>query len=133
MKTYTFPFRQVTPQSPCRPYVFVKLSNPDTDKLVAVYALIDTGADECALPAAYASLLGHHLEKGVVRKIGTGNGTTFAYSHTSSITMADFTTGNITIDYMPNLRIPLLGVKSFLSRFSVHIDYPREEYSLVLP
>jgi hypothetical protein len=69
----------------------VKLSNPDTDKLVAVYALIDTGADECALPAGYASLPGHHLEKGVVRKIGTGNGTTFAYSHTSCITMADFT------------------------------------------
>ena len=61
MKTYTFPFKQVTPQSPRRPYVFVKLSNPDTDKLVAVYALIDTGADECAL-----------LAGGVVWHLGSG-------------------------------------------------------------
>jgi hypothetical protein len=131
--TYTFSFKQVTAASPPRPYVFVTLSNPHAGTYLPVYAPVDTGADECALPASYASLLGHQLDKGAVREIGTGNGTTVAYAHTSCITMSDFSTGDIVIDYMPNLRVPLLGVKSFLSRFVVHIDYPGRTFSLLLP
>jgi len=34
------------------------------------------------------------------------------------------------IDFMPNLYVPLLGVKSFLSNFILTIDYPRQIFSL---
>jgi len=34
---------------------------------------------------------------------------------------------------MPNLNIPLLGVKSFLSNFILTVDYPKKVFSLLLP
>jgi len=34
---------------------------------------------------------------------------------------------------MPNLNIPLLGVKSFLSNFILTVDYPDKQFSLTLP
>jgi predicted aspartyl protease len=50
-----------------------------------VYALIDTGADECAFPASFAPLLGHNLQAGQSKKISTGNGITMAYGHITRI------------------------------------------------
>jgi predicted aspartyl protease len=132
MKKYSFQFRKVTASSPARPYIPVTISNPHGDNAISVFALVDTGADECALPASFAPLLGHHLEKGLIKKIGTGNGTTVAYAHKSRIVMSDFSTGDILIDYMPNLQTPLLGVKSFLGRFVVSIDYPSFKFTLSL-
>jgi predicted aspartyl protease len=108
----------------------VRFSNPHNGLFVDAYALIDTGADECALPAPFASVLGHHLENGQIKHVGTGNGVTTAYAHTTSIAFQDFTTGDVDIDYMPNLRVPLLGVRSFLSRFVLTVDYPRQVFSL---
>jgi len=35
---------------------------------IKVYGLIDTGADECAFPASFATLLGHNLQAGQVKK-----------------------------------------------------------------
>ena len=37
---------------------------------------------------------------------------------------------DILIDFMPNLHVPLLGVKSFLSNFILTIDYPDLSFSL---
>jgi hypothetical protein len=37
------------------------------------------------------------------------------------------------VDYMPNLHIPLLGVKSFLSNFILTVDYPNKVFSLTIP
>ena len=34
------------------------------------------------------------------------------------------------IDFMPNLYVPLLGVKSFLSKFILTINYPEKIFSL---
>ena len=38
-------------------YLPIKIINPENQKEINVFALIDTGADECALPASFASLL----------------------------------------------------------------------------
>lgn len=92
--------------------------------------LIDTGADECALPARYAAILGHNLEAGYVKEIKTGNGITIAYSHTIKIEMGTFTVPDVLIDFMPNLHVPLIGVKSFLGNFILMVDYPRKVFSL---
>ncbi|OGP58972.1 MAG: hypothetical protein A2V67_19860 [Deltaproteobacteria bacterium RBG_13_61_14] len=110
----------------------VTIINPDRGNRIKVFALIDTGADESALPASFAPILGHSLQAGQQRKINTGNGVTIAYSHATRIEIEGFATQNVLIDFMPNLSIPLLGVKSFLSNFILKIDYPQKTFSLQL-
>ena len=46
----------------------------DTNKGIKVYALIDTGADECAFPASFAPILGHNLKNGQLKRVSTGKG-----------------------------------------------------------
>jgi predicted aspartyl protease len=107
----------------------VTIINPETHKEIRVSALIDTGADECAIPASFAPLLGHNLQAGQLKRISTGHGITIAYSHTTRI----ISTQDVLVDFMPNLSIPLLGVRSFLSNFILTVDYPSKQFSLRLP
>jgi predicted aspartyl protease len=133
MPVRDYPFSVVRPGDIARPYLPVTIINPDTGKELRVYALIDTGADECAFPASFASVLGHNLQAGRLRRISTGNGITVAYSHTTRLAIEDFSTQDVLVDFMPNLSIPLLGVKSFLSNFILTVDYPNRIFSLSLP
>ncbi len=133
MPVRDYPFSTIRPGDVARPYLPVTVINPDTDKHVKIFALIDTGADECALPATFAALLGHNLQAGNPKKISTGNGITTAYGHTTRIKIEGFTTQDVVIDFMPNLNIPLLGVKSFLGNFVLTVDYPNKTFSLKLP
>ncbi len=133
MPVRDYPFSVVSPGDIARPYLPVTIINPDTGKELRVYALIDTGADECAFPASFASVLGHNLQAGQLRRISTGNGITVAYSHTTRLAIEDFSTQDVLVDFMPNLSIPLLGVKSFLSNFILTVDYPNRIFSLSLP
>ena len=114
-----------------KPYLAVTIINPENQKEINVFALIDTGADECALPATFALPLGHNLQSGYQKRISIGNGITIAYSHTVCINVFNFLTENVLIDFMPNLHIPLLGVKSFLSNFILKIDYPKKTFSII--
>lgn len=113
-----------------RPYVPVRISNPATGKHIETFALIDTGADECALPSIFAKILGHNLVAGEERDVDTGNGTTKAYKHSSVIEIVGYSTGHIFIDYMVNLCVPLLGINSFLKEFVVIFDFPQKVVSL---
>ncbi len=130
MELLNIPFTKLSPDDIHRPWLPVSIINPHVNKKIKVLGLIDTGADECALPAQYAVLLGHNLEAGFVKEINTGNGKTLAYSHTVRIEMTNFTIRDILIDFMPNQYIPLLGVKSFLSNFILSVDYPKKTFSL---
>ena len=131
MELLNLPFIQLSPGQIPRPYLPTVFLNPHTKKKIKVYALIDTGADECALPAGYASLIGHNLESGKVKQIGTGNGPTNAYSHTMCIHVNDHEINDVLFDFMPNLSTPLLGVKNFLTYFILTIDYPKQQFSLI--
>src|SRR4030042_591404 len=133
MPAREYPFYAARPGDLPRPYLPVRVSNPESAKELRAYALIDTGADECAFPASFASLLGHNLQEGQTRRISTGNGVTIAYSHTTQIIVESFSTQDVLVDFMPNLNIPLLGVKSFLSNFILTVDYPNRVFSLMLP
>jgi predicted aspartyl protease len=133
MPTFAYPFIKFGPEDIARPYLPVVISNPISGKFINTYALIDTGADESALPALYASALGHNLTAGIEKRVNTGNGFTLAYSHTSNIEMIGFSTGSVVIDYLPNLPTPLLGFKSFLSQFILIINYPENFFSLEFP
>jgi predicted aspartyl protease len=133
MPVRDYPFSVVRPGDIARPYLPVTIINPSTGKELRVYALIDTGADECAFPASFAPLLGHNLQAGRLRRISTGNGITIAYSHRTRLAIEGFSTQDVLVDFMPNLSIPLLGVKSFLSNFILTVDYPTKVFSLLLP
>ncbi len=130
MELLKTPFTKLGTGDTPRPWLPVTVINPHNNKRVKVYGLIDTGADECALPVRYASILGHNLEAGFMKELNTGNGKTIAYSHTVRIKLYDFVIKDTLIDFMPNLHVPLLGVKSFLSCFTLTIDYPGQYFSL---
>ncbi len=126
-----YPFTISRPGDIARPYLPIKIINPENQSEINVYALVDTGADECALPASFALPLNHNLDSGYQKKINTGNGLTVAYSHTVCIKAFGFSTENVLIDFMPNLHIPLLGVKSFLSNFVLTVDYRNKKFSII--
>lgn len=127
-----YPFIKTPQSKTARPYIPVTIIDPENKKKINTYALIDTGADECALPASFASPLRHNLQSGYHKKINTGNGITSAYGHTICINAFGFSTENVIVDFMPNLSIPLLGVKSFLSNFILEIDYPKKSFSITV-
>ena len=130
MSARQYPFYAARPGDLSRPYLPIRIINPDSGKELRVYALVDTGADECAFPASFAPVLGHNLQAGQSRRISTGNGITVAYSHTTRIVIEDFSTQDVLVDFMPNLNTPLLGVKSFLGNFVLTVDYPNKIFSL---
>lgn len=133
MPIKNYPFSVIRPGDLPRPFLLVTIVNPENNMGIRVYALIDTGADECAIPASFAPLLGHNLQAGQLKRISTGNGITIAYSHTTRIVIEGFSTQDVLVDFMPNLNIPLLGVRSFLSNFIQKVDYPNKQFSLMLP
>jgi predicted aspartyl protease len=139
MPIHNFPFTSIRTDDTPRTWLPIRIINPANGLIQNAYGLIDTGADECAIPASYASLLGHDLQSGKERKIKTGNGVTTAYSHTATLAILNFqgdhvvTIEEILIDFMPNLHIVLLGVKSFLSRFILTIHYPNQTFSIQWP
>lgn len=133
MPIRNYPFSVIRLGDIARPYLPVTIVNPDTQKQINAYSLIDTGADECAFPASFAPILGHNLQAGQLKRISTGNGVTIAYSHTTRIIIEGFSTQDVLVDFMPNLNIPLLGVRSFLSNFILTVDYPQKLFSILLP
>lgn len=127
------PIIALAPNQPKRPWLLVNFINPHTNNSQWTWALVDTGADDCALPASFAPLLGHNLQAGVTSQSGTGNGITTVYNHTTRIEIPGFSTKDTLIAFMPNLQVPLLGVKSFLSHFKLTVDYPCGYFSLRKP
>ncbi|MBI4682583.1 MAG: hypothetical protein HY757_05730 [Nitrospirae bacterium] len=120
-----------------RPILPICIINPHTSKQLKTYGLIDTGADECAVPASMADLLGHNLQSGQSKIISTGNGETIAFSHTTSFEVYHpstnkllYTLADTPIDFMPNLPVVLLGVNNFLNKFILNIDYPKKTFSI---
>lgn len=79
MLTDNYPFTITRVGDIARPYLPITIINPENQKEVNVFALIDTGADECALPDTFALPLGHNLQSGYQKRISTGNGITIAY------------------------------------------------------
>ncbi|MCS7151733.1 MAG: retroviral-like aspartic protease family protein [Endomicrobia bacterium] len=133
MKVLNVPFTRLSRDDIPRPWLPVTVINPNNNKKIKILGLIDTGADEVALPSRYASILGHNLESGFVKEINTGNGVTLAYSHTVKIEIPNFVIQDALVDFMPNLHIPLLGVKSFLNNFILIVNYPKKFFSLKRP
>ena len=130
MPTKTFPFLALAAGELPRPYLLVRISSPTPGKTVDALALLDTGADECSFPVELAYRLGHTIDRGKPKTVMTGAGPATVYSHSASISFEGFTVKDAMIDFNPSLRIPLLGVRSFLSSFVLTVDYPAKTFSL---
>ena len=131
MALINIPFTKLDPNDISRPWLQITIKNPHTNKSLRTSGMIDTGADEFALPASFAAILGHDLQAGQIKQINTGNGTTTAYSHITSIEIDDMVIKNVLIDFLPNLSTVLIGVKNFLGNFILTIDYPAQKFSLL--
>lgn len=134
------PFLRLSKDDISRPLLPINIINPHTGLSYATFGIIDTGADECAIPAGIASILGHNLQAGSTKIVGTGNGETIAFAHTTKFEIYDplsfklaYTIQDTPIDFMPNLHVVLLGVNSFLSKFVLNIDYPSKVFSVSSP
>ena len=133
MPVRTTPFHAAVEDEPRRPYLRVEYVNPHNDESVKVYALIDTGADDCVLPARFADILGHDLKKGKPYSVASASGFSRGYLHTTRITIPGFATEECLIGFLPGLNTPLLGVRSFLNHFRLMINYPKLTFSLRNP
>ncbi len=132
-----FPFLSLTPDNRERPWLPVKIINPLTGRYISTYGLVDTGADECSLPADFAKQLGHDLGKGTRKEVDTAGGKTEVYSLTTTIEIlnlkdrkAAYTIRDTPIDFARGLKVVLLGVKNFLDRFTLKVEYPAKVFSI---
>ena len=140
MPINNFPFTKIGggKASPC---LRIRIINPHTGLSFRTSGLIDTGADQCAIPALYAPILGHNLCTVLPKKISTGNGETLAYTHTTKLEILHpnddkiviYTSENTPVDFLPNLSVTLLGVENFLGKFILNINYPKKTFSIKHP
>lgn len=134
-----FPFLCVTTDNFPRPWLPIKIVNPHTNLIQPTFGLIDTGADECSVPAFFAPILGHDLNRGVAKQISTAGGMSIGYSHTTRIEILNlkdellYTINDTPIDFMPGLHCVLLGVRQFLDIFDLYIKYPHKTFSVKIP
>ena len=140
MPITNFPFRRISqdilgiedPTERPRPWLNVRIINPDTKKSRPYFGLVDTGADNIAIPADFAEPLGHNLTAGRHKTVGTGSGKTDAYEHTTEIQIMDdednllYQIPNTPIDFMVGLEVVLLGGINFLDNFILTVNYPRQ-------
>ena len=117
MNTIDIPFKKLYPEDIPRPWLPVKIHNPHSNRSMNVYGLIDTGADECAVPAEYAPVLGHDLQAGIRKTINTGNGPTTAYAHTLCFETDSIKIDNVLIRFYAKLKCDIVRGQKFFKQF----------------
>ena len=145
MPIRNYPFSPIGQDPTPRPMLWIRVINPKLNLSVRVLALVDTGADDCLFPAQVATELGHDLESVEPKVIVTANGPTNAYPHTSKLEILEikadgkpgsqvlYTIPDTLIDFTQGCECFLLGTKTFLNRFVLTIDYPKQVFSILNP
>jgi len=110
-----------------------------------ILGIIDTGADNGALPPSLAVLTERDLRSGASREIIMSYPVSAAYSHSCRIDDFDttallhkqpkflYTRSDTSLDVTPNLHSRLQKVDNFLDRVILYIDYPRLALSIRKP
>lgn len=127
------PFRGEHSGSEQHPYLYAKFHNPHSGQSQSAYGIVDTGAGDCCLPAEFAELLGHDLERGRPRTVTGVSGDVQAWGHTTIIEIPGFTTQEVVIDFVRGLPIPLFGCDCFLANFVLTVNYPERWFSIKWP
>jgi len=145
MPVYRYPFVQMGINDMPRPKLPVRIINPHTGQLILTWALIDTGADMCAVPADLAQALGHTLDAVGSNTISTGAGKGSMYHHTFQIEILK-TDLSVVNGFDPNLVVHtiqsspiacavglqtvLLGVSGFLQDYILTVNYQELFFSV---
>lgn len=128
-----------------RPMLWIRVTNPSKRLGIICQAIVDTGADDCLFPSSTAIQLGHDLKSVAPKTIISASGLAHAYPHTSRIEVLGMTTSSLPdsnvlytiqdtlIDFIEGGGCFLLGSRTFLSRFVLTIDYPRQVFSIRNP
>ena len=129
-----------------RPILWVRVTNPHAQVAIIIAAIVDTGADECTMPAGLAGALKHNLKSVASKSIHTAGGTTEVYPHTVRIEILDvlpngkpnkskvlYIINEGLFDFAKGLPVPLLGRKTFLDNFNLYIKYPARKFSIRKP
>lgn len=119
------------------PYIPIRISNLPSGRGAKVYALVDTGADECLFGADIAEQLGHDLKGDGVKSsvnIGIEQREISVYKHTFNLELLSpdektvvWASGKIEIDCSESNPPILLGARDFLRYFKWVVDYPGEK------
>jgi hypothetical protein len=140
----TFAIR--TPDS--KPQLWVRIRNPHSNSNLSAVSLacVDTGADQCMIPAPVAVRLGHNLTAVKPISVNTASGKANTYPHTCRIeilgvlpdgrpnlTQVLHTIPDAPVHCSENLPIVLLGRKGFLDLFDLWIRYPERVFSIQRP
>jgi len=146
MPISNYPFRTSTQIPFPSPILPIRFANPHNDLDFLTWGLIDTGAAESAVPEHIAKTLGHDIHS--VRPMsGFGASGNFdVYPHTFKIDIFKingkgivntnevvYTIPQCRIGVVCNLPFVLLGVKEFLSRFVLLVDYKNKRVSVKHP
>jgi len=132
------PYRQelvaVSPAHPerdstLRPRIRIRLKHGNQS--VDLFALIDSGADDCLFPVGLAKLLGLKLRpQNVGRYVGIGPGEIVAIFHTITLEVGDWSLP-IYAGFLDTPTAPaLLGQNGFFSQFEVKFNLRKETIEL---
>jgi hypothetical protein len=131
---FSYPFFEPPGGFP-RPYLPIRLTNPQNGKVFTWDCMIDTGADTCLFSRSLAEALGHNLTgKGVKHSLSCGveGSPLLTWKHTFILELLHPRQPHQVVwrgrrqkiecvhhDHFP----PLLGVQDFLQYFKVTLDY----------
>lgn len=134
---FSFPWQNNT----TRVYLPVRLTNPATgDSTNIEMALVDTGADACAIPGSIACALQHdlkHQEAPFKQTSGIDGTHINTYGHTFKLELLSADAGKVVwsceqavIECLDKDIPILLGAADFLANFRITIDYPQQKVLL---
>ena len=116
-----------------RPCIPIIVTNPATGTSIAVFALIDTGADTCVFPESVITPLGCNLRHGnPSQTIGIEGYSITTYLHPLVINLVDPKDRNRVVKSLRQSDVectannhvpPLLGTLNFLNQFNLSVLY----------
>jgi|SRR3972149_8685122 len=141
-----YPFQASSDIPTPSPILPIKIINPDNGKVYKTWGLVDTGAFQTAIPGHIAQAIGHNIDA-VKAMDGCGAGGALSiYPHSCSIEIFKMDSKGIVdintvvhkiscrrIGVIKDLPFVLLGVKEFLRKFVLIVDYPRQQFSIKRP
>lgn len=147
MPIVDYPFQAQGKFSEPSPILPLRIINPKNSFEYLTWGLVDTGATSSTIPDYIAIALGHDPTKGKLCPGFTGSGPTNVYEHTCRIEILEMDSAGRVKDNVI-LTIPdkgkyigvlegcpfvLLGVKDFLKKYVLTVDYSQQVFSIRKP
>ena len=146
------PFTKFPKRPRLWPRLLVRVHGSSDEKSVVAWALVDTGADCCALPLSWKERLGiAFTEKDKVDNVfSAGIHHDICYKKEAAISVLHsierssnskcFVPGSVAINlpkyevlFLENLGYPILGMKGFLDEYVLALNYQCKQFSIFHP